>query len=126
MYKYEFLIIIFNMRSCLQQPYPFQHTPLPVSPPLTPTPQNLPLILFLNYANHMHRSQCYYIRRAYPPSPPPSRCNPQFTTLSRLSRSVPPDLSETVPQLDHWIKFPPNVRGVRILSKMTPNASCGH
>lgn len=52
MYKYEFLIIIFNMRSCLQQPYPFQHTPLPVSPPLTPTPQNLPLILFLNYANH--------------------------------------------------------------------------
>lgn len=125
MYKYEFLIIIFNMRSCLQQPYPFQHTPLPVSPPLTPTPQNLPLILFLNYANHTDHNVIIFDGPT-PLAPPPSRCNPQFTTLSRLSRSVPPDLSETVPQLDHWIKFPPNVRGKRILSKMTPNASCGH
>lgn len=124
MYKYEFLIIIFNMRSCLQQPYPFQHTPLPVSPPLTPTPQNLPLILLLNYANHTDHNVIIFDGPT--PLAPPPRRNPQFTTLSRLSMSVPPDLSETVPQLDHWIKFPPNVRGKRILSKMTPNASCGH
>lgn len=65
MYKYEFLIIIFNMRSCLQQPYPLStHTtpcfPSPYPPPNPP--KKLALDFFLNYANHTEHNAIIFDR----------------------------------------------------------------
>lgn len=98
------------MSTAALPPFNTQHSLFPL--PLTPTPRkNLPLIFFLNYANHTEHNVIIFDGPT--PSPPPPGRNPQFTTLSRLSRSVPPNLSETVPQMDHWIKFPPNLRGKR-------------
>lgn len=102
-YKYQFLIITFNMHYCLiAATHPFQHTPLPLPLPqlafkknkITQTTQKT-MLLYSTY-------QPPPPPPSLPPSPPPRGATLNSTFPLPLPRSVHPDLCPTVPQLDHW------------------------